>query len=229
MKNEEIKIHNLVKTTEANVYDIVEDPIFQHQNSTITQELSNKSSKKLNPMNNPELQKRIEVLVDKKKEILKKSEIETEYRNSIREMIENERKDHKFYVEQCFEVSEKMGKINLSHKNLQDNAKSTTKKTTNMKRVKKDLNEDIAKMNSLLSLQYNKIESMKQEIDFETQKMLKEKDRVKDKYIVMERETKLKKDDLKNKIKKTESLKKNKINEDNYIIKIVLGLDLTKR
>ena len=176
-----------------------------------------------------QFQKKIDFLNKKNSDLESKLIVEKEYTATLINMISNDKLNIKNFDNKYNELSDKSKKIKLSMKNIDMNIQESSRKGVNLNGMSGNLKEEIERMNKLIYMQHNKVGYISQSLDRQTMDIVQDKKIVKDKYLVMEREAKLKKDDIKQMINDAEKTKNIKLNSENRACRIILGLDLIKR
>jgi hypothetical protein len=170
-----------------------------------------------------------EMLKNKREEQKSKLLVENEYTNSIMNMIKNEKNNLKSSEDKYFEFKDKLRKIKLSMTNIEINIKEGFKKSKNMVSMNKGLKEEIEKMNNLILNQNNQVGFISFSLERQTSEVLKTRQILKEKNMVLDRETKLKKLEMKTMVVEAAKQKILKLNNENRASRLVLGLDLIKR
>ena len=178
---------------------------------------------------NEKYRSKMECLKRKNDEQKDKLQVENEYTNSLINMIRNEKCNMKNSEDNYNEYKERFRKINLPLKNIELNIKENSNKNTCLLEMNKGLKDEIERMHGLINTQKNKLGYLSFSLDKQKTEILKKKDEVKEKNMVKEREMTINKEEMKIKILETERMKVRKLNDENRISRIILGLDLIKR
>ncbi len=171
----------------------------------------------------------IENLKKIKKDYMDNLDINSEYRSSLLNMINNEKLNLARLNEKIIRTKEYLANIKLSKVNINQNEEENVKRSLNLEKTSNNLKSEIERMHSLIIMQSNHVDSLVNSINKKKIDMKKEKENVKDKSKMYEVETKQKKEEIRCKILQMEKLKTSKINKENFFIKIVLGLDIIQK
>ena len=199
---------------------LFESLITNENHSLIEENMENKDD---------QFQIRIDFLKNKINDLQSKLIVETEYSTTLLNMISNDKCNIKTFDNKYMELNDKSKKIKLSMKNIEVNIKESSRKGITLHEMTGNLKEEIDRMNKLIYMQHNKVGYISHSLDRQTMDIVKDKKIGKDKYMIMEREAKIKKDEMKQFIIEAEKTKNIKLNSENHACRIVLGLDLIKR
>ena len=175
------------------------------------------------------LTQRIDNLNQKKKEFIEKLYNNLEYMSSLKSMILKERNNLNKIQERLNITKDNSQNLQLTSKCLQQNFIEHSKKTYRLFSLSKDLKEEVHLMNGLIYSQSKNVGNLTTEISKQKQELLKEKEKVKDKAFSLEKDNKMKKDNIKESILQLEKMKKSKISTETHYFRLILGLDLIKR
>ena len=189
----------------------------------------NKSKEEVKSQSSEAPNRSIELLNIKKEEHNKKLILETQYTNSLLNMLTNEKINFKNSEESYHQIKDKLRKLKLSVKYIDSNIQENSKRTNNVGEMNKEVKDELVKMNQVILSQLNKIGFISFSIEKEKVEITEKRKMLEDKHTDLERETKLKKANLKSKIVEAEKMKLLKLNDENRVSRIVLGLDLIKR
>ena len=124
------------------------------------------------------------------------------------------------------------GKLNalyLSMKMLDSTGDMEIIKNKNFEKLRKELEEEIARMKQLLVLQDGKINKLSDDLENNSNDLKERREKVKEKNHFMGEEIKDLKDEIKKRKDETEIAKNLKNNKQIHYIKIILGLHLIKK
>jgi hypothetical protein len=189
----------------------------------------NKSKEEAKSQNPEAPNMTIELLNKKKEEHNKKLILETQYTNSLMNMLTNEKINFKNSEETYHQIKDKLRKLKLSVKYIDSNIKENSKRFNNVNEMNKGVKDELETMNQVILSQLNKIGFISFSIEKEKVEITEKRKLLEDKHSDLERETKLKIANLKSKIVEAEKMKLLKLNDENRVSRIVLGLDLIKR
>lgn len=176
-----------------------------------------------------ELVKKVENLMKLKDDYLDKQNMDNEYRNSLLKMIDNEKLNLAKINQTILKNDEHRANIKLSKVNIINNETEKNKIVVNLSKMSKSLSNDVSRMNNLIYMQTNHIDNLITSIQKKRIDMNKGKNTLNEKNKHLEIENKIKKDEIMNKIFQMERLKSSNMNQENYIIKIIFGLDLIQK
>jgi C4-dicarboxylate-specific signal transduction histidine kinase len=188
----------------------------------------NKSLEETKSHNSDAPNKSLDLLNKKKEEQSKKLMIETQYTNSLLNMLTNEKINFQNSEESYHQIKDKLRKLKLSVKYIDGNISENSKRTKNVTEMNKGVKDELEKMNLAILSQLNKIGFLAFSIEKEKVDVTEKRKLLDEKNVDLERETKSKKDDLKSKIVEAEKMKVVKLNDENRVSRIVLGLYLIK-
>lgn len=170
-----------------------------------------------------------DLLSKKKEEHNKKLLVETQYTISLQNMITNEKINFQNSEESYQQIKDKLRKLKLSMKYIDLNIQENSKRANNVNGMNKGVKDELEKMNQIILSQVNKLGYISFSLEKNKVEITEKRKLLDEKNVDLERETKLKKANLKTKIVEAEKMKLLKLNDENRISRIVLGLDLIKR
>jgi len=173
--------------------------------------------------------KKLDNLKKKSDEQKGKLQVENEYTNSLLNMIANERSNIKNTIDCYNENKERLRKINLSFRNIGLNLIENSNKSQNLEEINKGMKEEIIRIKNMINSQKDKVGNLSQSLDRQKNEIVNKKQAVKEKFITLEKVINCNKEDFKTRIIEIEKLKIKKLNNENKINRIILGLDLIKR
>lgn len=171
----------------------------------------------------------LEILNKKKEDQQNKLIVENEYTNSLLNMIQNEKINVKNTENSYLECIDKLRKLSLSIKYIESNLLENMKRSKNLTGMKRVLTDDLDKLNRVVVSQTNKLGYVSFSLDKENTEVQKRRKLLEERNISLDREMKFKKEKIKSKIVETEKIKLLKLNNENRVSRIILGLDLIKR
>ena len=172
---------------------------------------------------------RVENLQIAKKELLMNLEHEHDYSQSLRVKLMSERENILYYHDLEIEVRDKLKIVTKSVTDLDENQSEHSKKTRNLRKTKDELDDKIRTMNSLVYTQTSKGGQISKNLELRRNELIHDKETLTKKNIKMEKTTVEKKNRYKELIRSVDKIKTNKIENENRVIKTILGLDLLKR
>ena len=182
-----------------------------------------------NEIDSEHYKKKIDYLSRKKEENNKKLKDESEYTNNLLNMIMNEKTNLKNSDDNYNENKEKLRKINLTIKNIHSNIRENSIKSKNLDGMNKGLNSKINRMHELIKSQKKKVGYLSFSLDNNNLDIIKKKKDFDEKFTEMEKDIQWQKKEISFKIAETEKMKIKKLNNENTINRVILGLDLIKR
>jgi hypothetical protein len=175
-----------------------------------------------------EIQEKIQNLIEIKNQLLLKYQSETEYGNTLNNLIEIEKKNYENLNEHLFETEEKINTIKTAKRNLEFNNEEFGKRQKVFFNFKKTQELECNRLDDVIEFQdmnnLNISEDLKTKLE-ENQGMQRE---LKTLESNLETEHKRNKEKILKEINKNEKIKLEKISEQNKLIKLVIGLDLIK-
>ena len=125
--------------------------------------------------------------------------------------------------------TEKLNSIEISKKNLLDNYEQHEIKKNNLKTMLKNLQEDTFKAKQVMLLQENTIDKILGGLEDQQQIVEDKLNELDNKIVKHTTDTRRYQDRLLKEIKNTEEKKSNMTEKENYIVKLILGIDLIKK
>jgi len=125
--------------------------------------------------------------------------------------------------------TEKLNSIEISKKNLLDNYEQHEIKKNNLKTMLKNLQEDTFKAKQVMLLQENTIDKILGGLEDQQQIVEDKLNELDNKIVKHTTDTRRYQDRLLKEIKNNEEKKLNMTEKENYIVKLILGIDLIKK
>lgn len=151
---------------------------------------------------------------------------EVDYTANVRNMIESEKINLLKINSKKIEIQDKLAKIELSRKTLEDNEKTKRIKSRNIHYIKGTINNEISKMTNLIYIQDNKCESLVSSLQKYKTEIASSKEALRIKNHSLDNHNKTLKDSILRKIDQALFLKSDKETKENIAVRLTLGLYL---
>lgn len=176
-----------------------------------------------------EIQEKIENLINKKNVLSLKYHQEVEYTDTLHNLIQIEKKNYENLNEHLFQTQDKIKTVRTAKKNLEINREEYLKRQkifTNFQKLQK---EECEKLDDVLKFQNMKNINISQSLQEKLDENQELKKQICSKEHTLELEFKLTKERVLDELNKNEKIKVEKLNEQNKLIKLILGLDIIKK
>jgi hypothetical protein len=228
--NKSIKLNELKKRTKG-LNKQIEDKLAFSDIEFANEKISIEDYEKFKNSSETKETIRIKIvkLISEKNKISEKYNNEIENSNKIKNLIKIENENIEDLYIHVLEMQEKIKTIKAAEKNLEKNMEEKVKKEKIFHNVKNELDKELIKIRDVTDFQTrnhkNLIEELKAKND-ENKKYMKEIDM---KDINLDKEHKKTADKILNDISKSKMIKNRNTEKENYVIKLILGLDIIKR
>lgn len=176
-----------------------------------------------------EIEEKINSLIEKLKISNDKYKNELDYTNTLNFMILTEKETLDKINENLVIVSEQKQAVKYSLKNLENNQNENKKKLKNFEIVKESLSNEHEKLDQMLVLQDKKLDEVTKNLQIQKNEIQNLQKTSLETEKFWEAKYKGEKTEILQKIKDLESKKVSKLNQENYLIKLILGLDIISR
>lgn len=175
------------------------------------------------------IQDRIENLMLQKENFQNKYENEIEYSKKINNLIFIEKQNNRDLFKHTVDLKDKINTLYHAEKNLELNREEKLKKEKIFNNIKKEMDSEMMRLEDVTDYQtknYNKMIEENKIKNEENKKYMKEID-MRDSNL--DKEHKKNADKILSQINKSKMIKKENTEKENYVIKLILGLDIIKK
>ena len=173
-----------------------------------------------------DIENKIKNLLETKKNLQDGLLIEKEYSNTLKHMIDHEKTKMENINKKIADFTEKSNAIKLSKKVLEENELEHQKKIKNFLEVKHTLLKETEKLNKVISNQNESEQKLKKELETERLNLERKRNELSNLEANKKAELIEKKIEIEKTINTTKDLKENNLNEENFNIKLILGMSI---